>query len=127
MRRWRGDFDNPLVKVTTGLAVSLFLALNVPLVFLAIVIAAVSYVTALVGVACAYRNRYRIVGKPELAIRFAAKTLANLRKKCQRSVARTLEERERRKGLKHERNERLRRYERERNRKKRERARRTLA
>ena len=127
MRRWRGDFDNPLVKVTTGLAVSLFLALNFPLAFLAIVIAAVSYVTALVGVVCAYRNRYRIVGKPELTIRFVAKTLANLRMKCRRSVARTLEERERRKGLKHERNERLRRYERERNRKKRERARGTLA
>jgi hypothetical protein len=127
MRRWRGDFDNPLVKVTTGLAVSLFLALNFPLAFLAIVIAAVSYVTALVGVVCAYRNRYRIVGKPELTIRFAAKTLANLRMKCRRSVARTLEERERRKGLKHERNERLRRYERERNRKKRRRARGTLA
>jgi len=127
MRRWWGDFDNPLVKVTTSLAVSLFLALNFPLVFLAIVIAAVSYVTALVGVACAYRNRYRIVGKPELTIRVAAKTLANLRKKCQRSVARTLEERERRNGLKHERNERLRRYERERNRRKRERARGTLA
>ena len=127
MRRWRGDFDNPLVKVTTGLAVSLFLALNFPLVFLAIVIAAVSYVTALVGVVCAYRYRYGIVGKPELTIRFAAMTLANLRMKCRRSVARTLEERERRKGLKHERNERLRRYERERNRKKRERARGTLA
>ena len=127
MQRWWGDFDNPLVKVTTGLAVLLFLALNVPLVFLAIVIAAVSYVTALVGVACAYRNRYRIVGKPELTIRFVAKTLANLRMKCRRSVARTLEERERRKGLKQERNERLRRYERERNRKKREQARRALA
>src|SRR3712207_7055168 len=48
-------------------------ALNFPLVFLTIVIAAVSYVTALVGVVCAYRNRYGIVGKPELTIRFAAK------------------------------------------------------
>jgi hypothetical protein len=127
VRRSRGDFDNSLVKVVTSVALSLFLALNFPLVFLATVVAALSYVAAVVGVACAYRYRYGIVGKLELATRFAAKASADLREKCQQSVAHALQERERRKCLRRERSERLRRYKREINRKKRERARKALA
>ena len=127
MRRWSGDFGNPLVKVVTSVALSLFLALNFPLVFLATVVVALSYVAAAVGVACAYRYRYGIVGKPELAIRFAARASADLREKCQQSVAHTLQERQRRKCLRRERSERIRRYKRELNRKKRERARKALA
>jgi hypothetical protein len=127
VRRSRGDFDNSLVKVVTSVALSLFLALNFPLVFLATVVAALSYVAAVVGVACAYRYRYGIVGKLELATRFAAKASADLREKCQQSVAHALQERERRKCLRRERSERLRRYKRESNRKKRERARKALA
>jgi hypothetical protein len=127
MWRWRDDFGSPLVKVVTSVALCLFVALNFPLVFLVILVAALSYVAALVGVACAYRNRYGIIGKPELAIRFVAKASPDLGEKCQRAVARVLEEHERRQNLKREKNERLRRYKRERNRKKRERARRALA
>jgi sensor histidine kinase YesM len=127
VRRSRGDFDNSLVKVVTSVALSLFLALNFPLVFLATVVAALSYVAAVVGVACAYRYRYGIVGKLELGTRFAAKASADLRKKCQQSVADALYERERRKCLRQERSERLRRYKRELNRKKRERARKALS
>jgi hypothetical protein len=127
MWRWRDGFSSPLVKVVTSVSLSLFVALNLPLVFLAILVAALSYVAVLVGVACAYRNCYRIIGKPEIAIRFVAKASPNLREKCQRTVARTLEEHERRQKLKREKNERLRRYKRERNREKRERARRALA
>lgn len=127
MRRWSGNFGNPLVKVVTSVALSLFLALNFPLVFLATVVVALSYVAAAVGVAHAYRYRYEIVGKLELAIRFAARASADLREKCQQSVAHTLQERQRRKCLRRERSERIRRYKRELNRKKRERARKALA
>jgi hypothetical protein len=127
VRRWSGNFGNPLVKVVTSVALSLFLALNFPLVFLATVVVALSYVAAAVGVACAYRYRYGIVGKLELAIRFAARASADLREKCQQSVAHTLQERQRRKCLRRERSERLRRYKRELNRKKRKRARKAFA
>jgi hypothetical protein len=127
VRRWSGNFGNPLVKVVTSVALSLFLALNFPLVFLATVVVALSYVAAAVGVAHAYRYRYEIVGKLELAIRFAARASADLREKCQQSVAHTLQERQRRKCLRRERSERIRRYKRELNRKKRERARKALA
>jgi hypothetical protein len=126
MKEWWGWFDNPFVKGTTGCALSLFLALNVPVVFLAIVAAALCYAVALVSVAYAYRNRNAIVGKSELAVRFVQRTSSGFRDGCSRTVAHALEERENRKLLKRKKEERLRRYKRERNRRKREHARRAL-
>jgi hypothetical protein len=126
MKEWWEDFHNPLVKAVTGFALCLFLALNFPVVFLAIVAAALCYAVALVGVAYAYRNRYAIVGKSELALRFERRTFSGFREGCSRTVAHALEERERRKLLKREQEERLRRYRLERNRRKREHARRAL-
>ncbi len=123
--RW-GEFNNPFVKRVTIFAVSLFLALNFPLVFFAIVAAALCYAVAPMGVAYAYRNRYAMVGKSELAVRFVRRTFSGFREGCSRTVAHALEERERRKLLKRERQERLRRYKLERNRRKREQARRAL-
>jgi hypothetical protein len=102
------------------------LVLNFPVVFLAIVAAALCYAVALVGVAYAYRNRNAIVGKSELAVRFVRRTFSGFREGCSRRVAHALEERERRKLLKREKEERLRRYRLERNRRKREHARRAL-
>jgi hypothetical protein len=127
MKEWWGEFNNPLVKGVTGCALSLFLALNFPVVFLAIVASALCYAVALVAVSYAYRNRYAIVGKSEVAVRAARRTFSEAREGCSRTVAHALEERERRKVLKRERQERLRRYKRERNRRKREQARRVLA
>ncbi len=127
MKEWWGEFNNPIVKVVTGFAVSLFLALNFPLVFFAIVAAALCYAVAPMGVAYAYRNRYAMVGKSELAVRFVRRTFSGFREGCSRTVAHALEERERRKLLKRERQERLRRYKLERNRRKREHARKALA
>jgi hypothetical protein len=124
--RW-GEFNNPFVKRVTVFAVSLFLALNFPLVFFAIVAAALCYAVAPMGVAYAYRNRYAMVGKSELAVRFVRRTFSGFREGCSRTVAHALEERERRKLLKRERQERLRRYKLERNRRKREHARKALA
>jgi hypothetical protein len=126
MKEWWGEFNHPLVKGVTGSAVSLFLALNFPVVFLAIVAATLCYAVALVGVAHAYRNRNAIVGKSELAVRFVRRTFSGFREGCSRTVAHALEERERRKLLKREKEERLRRYRLERNRRKREHARRAL-
>ncbi len=124
--RW-GEFNNPFVKRVTVFAVSLFLALNFPLVFFAIVAAALCYAVAPMGVAYAYRNRNAMVGKSELAVRFVRRTFSGFREGCSRTVAHALEERERRKLLKRERQERLRRYKLERNRRKREHARKALA
>jgi hypothetical protein len=126
MKEWWGEFNHPLVKGVTGSAVTLFLALNFPVVFLAIVAAALCYAVALVGVAHAYRNRNAIVGKSELAVRFVRRTFSGFREGCNRTVAHALEERERRKLLKREKEERFRRYKRGRNRRKREHARRAL-
>ena len=126
-KRCWAEFNNAFVKGTTGLALSLFLALNFPVAFLIIVAAALSYAIALVGVAYAYRNRYAIVGKPELALRLVRRTFSEAREGCSRTVVDALEERQRRKLLKREREERLRRYKRERNRRKREHARRAFA
>jgi hypothetical protein len=78
-------------------------------------------------VAYACRNRYAIVGKSELAIRFVRRTFSGFREGCSRTVAHTLEGYGRRRLLKQEKQERLRRYKRERNRRKREQARRALA
>ena len=127
MKEWWEEFNSPLVKVVTGFSLILFLALNFPVVFLAIVAATLCYAVALVAVAYAYRNRNAIVGKSELAVRFVRRTFSGIREGCTRTVAHALEERERRKLLKREKEERLRRYKLERNRRKREQARRALA
>ena len=126
MKEWWEAINNPLVKGVTGFALCLFLALNFPVVFLAIVAAALCYAVAPVGVAYAYRNRNAMVGKSELAVRFVRRTFSSFREGCTRTVAHALEERERRKVLKREKEERLRRYKLERNRRKREQARRAL-
>jgi hypothetical protein len=126
MKEWWEDFNNPLVKGVTGFALCLFLALNFPVLFLAIVAAALCYAVALVGVAYAYRNRNAIVGKSELVVRFVQRTFSSFREGCSRTVAHALEQRERRKLLKRENEERLRRYRLKRNRRKREHARRAL-
>jgi hypothetical protein len=127
MKEWREDFSNPLVKGVTGFALSLFLALNYPVVFLTIVAAALCYAAVAVAAAYAYRNRYAIVGKSELAVRFVRRTYSGIGERCSRLVAHTLEGYGRRRLLKREKQERLRRYKRERNRRKREQARRALA
>jgi len=127
MKEWWAWFNNPFVKGATGCALSLFLALNFPVVFLAIVATALSYAVMPVAVAYAYRNRNAIVGKSELAVRFVRRACSGFREGCSRMVAHTLEGHERRKFLKREIQERLRRYKRERNRRKREQARRALA
>jgi hypothetical protein len=127
MKEWWGGFNNPFVKGAMGCALSLFLALNFPVVFLAIVAAALSYVVMPVAVAYAYRNRYAIVGKSELAVRFVRRIFSEAREGCSRTMAHALEGYERRKRLKQEKQERLRRYKRGRNRRKREQARRALA
>ena len=126
MKAWWEEFNNPLVKGVTGIALCLFLALNFPVVFLAIVAAALCYALGLVSVAYAYRNRNAIVGKSELVVRFVQRTFSGFREGCSRTVAHALEQRERRKLLKREQEERLRRYRLERNRRKREHARRAL-
>ena len=110
MKEWWEDFNNPLVKGMTGFALCLFLALNFPGVFLAIVAAALCYAVAPVGVAYAYRNRDAIVGKSELAVRFVQRTSSGFRDGCSQTVAHALEERENRKLLKRKKEERLRRY-----------------
>jgi hypothetical protein len=127
MKEWWGWFNNPFVKVATGGALSLFLALNFPVVFLAIVATALCYAVVPVAVACAYRKRYGIVGKSKLAVRFVRRACSGFAEGCSRTVAHALEEYERRKLLKREKQEKLRRYKRERNRRKREQARRALA
>jgi hypothetical protein len=127
MKEWWGWFNNPFVKRAMGCALSLFLALNFPVVFLAIVAGALSYVVMPVAVAHAYRNRYAIVGKSERAVRFVRRACSGFGEGCSRTVAHALEGYERRKLLKQEKQERLRRYKRERNRRKREQARRALA
>ena len=62
MGRWR-QVDNPLVKAVAGFTVPLFLALNFPAVFLALVTGLMFYALALVGVAHAYRRSHRVVGE----------------------------------------------------------------
>lgn len=126
MEGW-GEINHPLVKAVAGFSVPLFLALNFPNVFLALVVGILFYATALVGVVSTYRRRYRIVGRPELALRLAAKSLSHLKRDCSRVVARGLERRQSRRSIRLERKGRLRRYRRERNRRKREQARGALA
>ncbi len=126
MERW-GEVNHPLVKAVAGSAVLLFLALNFPAVFLAIMAGVLFYAIAPLAVVTAYRKRHRIVGVLELAIRFAAKVLEDLKYEYDRTVVRRLQERKRRKLIRLEKEERFKRYQRERNRRKREHARRASA
>ena len=126
MERW-GEVNHPLVKAVAGSAVLLFLALNFPAVFLAIMAGVLFYTIAPLAVVTAYRKRHRIIGVLELAIRFAAKILESLKARYDRTVVRRLQERKRRKLIRQEKEERFRRYQRERARRKREHARRTFA
>jgi hypothetical protein len=57
--------------------------------FHTIVAVALSYATALLAVVYAYRKGYGIVGRPELALRLAVKSLASLKGKYNLMVART--------------------------------------
>jgi len=125
MDRW-GVVNNPLVKAVAGFSVLLFLALNFPAAFLAILAAILFYAIALLGVVYTYRRGYRIVGRSELALQLGAKALSELKEGCNRTVARGWERHQRRKTLKRERKARLRRYERERNRRKRQQTREAL-
>jgi hypothetical protein len=125
MERWH-KANNPVVKVAALFTVSLFLALNFPMAFYGVVAAALSYATVLLALSYSYRKGYGIVGKPELAVRFAAKVLVGLKEECSRTVARGWERRQKRKRLQRERKAQLRRYRRERNRRKREQAIKTL-
>ena len=126
MERW-GEVNHPLVKAVAGSAVLLFLALNFPAVFLAIMAGVLFYAIAPLAVVTAYRKRHRIVGVLGLAVRSAAKILESLREEYDRTVVRRLQERKRRKPIRQEKEERLKRYQRERNRRKREDARRASA
>jgi hypothetical protein len=121
-----GRSQQPPREGGDGFALCLFLALNFPVIFLAIVAAALCYAVVPVRIAYAYRNRNAIVGKSELAVGLVRRTFSGFRKGCSRRVAHALEERERRKLLKRQKEERLRRYRLERNRRKREHARRAL-
>ncbi len=126
MERW-GEVNHPLVKAVAGSAVLLFLALNFPAVFLAIMAGVLFYAIAPLAVVTAYRKRHRIVGVLGLAVRSAAKILESLKAGYDRTVVRRLQERKRRKPIRQEKEERLKRYQRERNRRKREHARRASA
>jgi hypothetical protein len=125
MERW-GVVNHPLVKAVAGFSIPLFLALNFPTVFLIILVCILFYAITLLGVVHTYRRQYRIVGRPELALRLASKTTSNLKEACHCMVSRGLERRQRRKSLQQERKARLRQYRRERDRRKRQQAREAL-
>jgi predicted signal transduction protein with EAL and GGDEF domain len=122
MERW-GGANHPLVKTVAGFSVPLFLALNFPTIFLAILAGMLLYAIGLLGVVHAYRRQYRIVGRPELALHLAAKSFSSLKENISRTMTRGLANHQNRKRLQQERNARLRRYRRERNRRKRQQAR----
>ena len=121
MERW-GGVNHPLVKVVAGFSVPLFLALNFPTIFLAILAGMLLYAIGLLGVVHAYRRRYRIVGRPELALQLAAKSFSN----TIQTMTRGLANHQNRKRLQQERKARLSRYRRERNRRKRRQTREAL-
>ena len=122
MERW-GGANHPLVKAVAGFSVPLFLALNFPTIFLAILAGMLFYAIGFLGVVHAYRRRYRIVGRPELALQLAVSFFSSLKEYTSRTMTRGLAKHQNRKRLQQERNERLRRYRRERNRRKRQQAR----
>jgi hypothetical protein len=101
----------------------LFLALNFPTIFLAILAAMLLYAIGLLGVVHAYRRQYRIVGRPELALQLAAKSFSSLKENISRTMTRGLANHQNRKRLQQERKARLSRSRRERNRRKRQQAR----
>jgi hypothetical protein len=121
MERW-GGANHPLVKAVAGFSVPLFLALNFPIIFLAILAGMLLYAIGLLGVVHAYRRRYRIVGRPELALELAAKSFSN----TIQTMTRGLANHQNRKRLQQERKARLSQYRRERNRRKRQQAREAL-
>jgi hypothetical protein len=125
MERW-GGANHPLVKAVAGFSVPLFLALNFPTIFLAILAGMLFYAIGLLGVVHAYRRRYRIVGRPELALQLAVRFFSSLKEYTSRTMTRGLAKRQNRKRLQQERKERLRRYRRERNRRKRQQVREAL-
>src|SRR5215210_7180897 len=124
---WWHKANHPLVKAVAGFSVPLFLALNLPTAFLAILTGLLLYAIALLGVMHTYRRGYRIVGRPELALQLAAKTLSKLNEYCNQTVALGRERHQSWKTLHREWTARLRRYRRERNKRKREQARTILA
>ena len=123
---WWGGANHPLVKAVAGFSVPLFLALNFPIIFLAILAGMLLYAIGLLGVVHAYRRRYRIVGRPELALQIAAKSFSNLKENTSRTMTRGLANHQNRKRLQQERKAKLSRYRRERNRRKRQQAREAL-
>jgi hypothetical protein len=123
---WWGEVNNPLVKAVAAFSVLLFLALNFPAAFLAILVGILFYAIALLGVLYTYRIGYRIVGRSDLALQLGAKALSKLKEGCNRTVARGWERHQSRKTLTRERKARFRRYERERNRRKRQQTREAL-
>ena len=125
MERW-GGANHPLVKAVAGFSVPLFLALNFPTIFLAILAGMLFYAIGLLGVVHAYRRQFRIVGRPELALQLASKSFSNLKDYTSRTMTRGLANHQDRKRLQLEKKERLRRYRRERNRRKRQQAREAL-
>jgi hypothetical protein len=125
MERW-GGANHPLVKAVAGFSVPRFLASNFPTIFLAILAGTLLYAIGLLGVMHAYRRRYRIVGRPELALQLAVRFFSSLKEYTGRTMTRGLAKHQNRKRLQLERKERLRRYRRERNRKKRQQAREAL-
>ena len=125
MERW-GGANHPLVKAVAGFSVPLFLALNFPTIFLAILAGILFYAIGLLGVVHAYRRRYRIVGRPELALQLAVRFFSSFREYTSRTMTSGLAKHQNRKRLQQERKERLRRYRRERNRRKRQQAREAL-
>jgi hypothetical protein len=80
----------------------------------------------LLGVVHAYRRRYRIVGRPELALQLAAKSFSSLKENISQTMTRGLANHQNRKHLQQERKAKLRRSRRERNRRKRQQAREAL-
>jgi hypothetical protein len=122
MERW-GGVNHPLVKAVAGFSVPLFLALNFPTIFLAILAGMLFYAIGLLGVMHTYRRRYRIVGRPELALQLAVRFFSSLKEYTSQMMTRGLAKHQNRKRLQRERKERLRRYRRERNRRKRQQAR----
>ena len=125
MERW-GGANHPLVKAVAGFSVPLFLALNFPTIFLAILAGMLLYAIGLLGVVHAYRRRYRIVGRPELVLQLAAKSFSSLKENISQTMTRGLANHQNRKHLQQERKAKLRRSRRERNRRKRQQAREAL-
>ena len=90
MKEWWGWFNNPFVKGATGCALSLFVALNFPVIFPRHRCRSTVLCSSVGGSGLRIRNRYAIVGKSELVVRFAWRTFSGFREGCSQAVARTL-------------------------------------